>query len=75
MPHIIDYKIVKPEWEVYEVKGETEPKSRMVKSLTDAVNEAIVEGWQPLGGPFLPHGDCFFTCQAMVKYGRTKRKV
>lgn len=73
MPHIAEYKIVKPEWEIYEVKGEKEPKSRMTKSLSDVVNENIRDGWKPIGGPFLPHSECFFTCQAMVKYGKPQR--
>ena len=37
-----------------------------VVELTECVQAAIEEGWQPIGSPFI--NDALLVCQAMVQY-------
>ena len=55
---IIEYKVV---------HGYTKPPIGADESLAIAVNQAIAEGWEPLGGVAadLAHSTCFY--QALVK--------
>ncbi len=67
---VIDYKVAKLERGLdNSIVDDLEGNGRMVvtKSLEQAVNELIAEGYQPFGTPF---SDEMGRAQAMVKWGK-----